>query len=346
MATAIAQTRDMPRPPDEAERVAALRKLQLLDTPPDDEFDFLVELAARLCDAPYALVTLVDAERVWVKSSFGFEAGSTPRNDSVCGWCILEEQGLSIRDLAADPRTAGLPVTAGPMRFRAYHGANLVTESGRRIGTLCVLDTKPRTLDLDQRRVLSRLARQVMALVEGRANRRQLQVAQTALDKLATVDELTGLAQRHVLLERLAQEVERSRRFGTPLSVVLIDLDQFKTVNDLHGLAVGDQVLRNVGMQVRNHLRQLDLAGRHAGEQLCLVLPGTPPSGGLEVANSLRQTLAGYVHRCDRQVLSITASFGVAGVEAGATTTVGDLLKAADAALLRAKERGRNRVEG
>jgi diguanylate cyclase (GGDEF)-like protein len=345
MATAIAQTRDMPRPPDEAERVAALRKLQLLDTPPDEEFDFLVELAARLCDAPYALVTLVDAERVWVKSSFGFEAGSTPRNDSVCGWCILEEQGLSIRDLAADPRTAALPMVTGAPKLRAYQGTNLVTADGRRIGTLCVLDERPRAFDLDHRRLLARLARQVMALVDVRAQRRQLAVAHQALETLATIDELTGLAHRRVLMDRLALEVERARRFGAPLSVVLVDLDQFKTVNELHGQEVGDQVLRNVGAQVRNHLRQLDLAGRHAGEQLCLVLPGTPPQGGIEVAESLRQTIASTVHRCGKQVLSITASFGVAGWDAGWSGTIAELLRAADDALMRAKEHGRNRVE-
>jgi diguanylate cyclase (GGDEF)-like protein len=346
MATASALQRRVPRPPDEAERLAALHRLQVLDTPPDADFDFLTQLAARLCDAPCAFVTLVDADRAWVKSAYGFEAGALARDDSVCAWCILEDGGIAIRDLAADPRTAGLPITTGAARMRAYHGTNLVTDDGRRIGTLCVLDSRARTFDLDQRNVLARLGRQVMALVEGRAHRRQLQVAQVALETQATIDELTGLAQRRVLLERLAQEVERARRFGSALSVVLIDLDQFKTVNDLHGHAVGDQVLRNVGNQVRNHLRQIDLAGRHAGEQLCLVLPGTPPAGAVEVANSLRQTLAGYVHRCDRHLLSITASFGVAGLEAGAPAgNVAELLKAADAALLRAKERGRNRVE-
>jgi diguanylate cyclase (GGDEF)-like protein len=226
-----------------------------------------------------------------------------------------------------------------------YHGANLVTAEGHRLGTLCVLDSRPRTLDPKQRRQLARLARQVMALVEAQSLRRELAQARSTLDALSGVDELTGLAHRRALLDRLAMEVERSRRFGTALSVVLIDLDHFKLVNEIHGNAVGDQVLRNLGTQVRKHLRSLDLAGRHAGEQLCLVLPGTSPAGAIEVAQQLREKIAGTVHRCESQVLSVTASFGVAGLEPGFSGTVEGLLKAADAALVRAKDHGRNRVE-
>jgi diguanylate cyclase (GGDEF)-like protein len=346
MGTATAAIRSIPRPPDEDARLEALHRLPLLDTAPDEDFDFLVELAARLTDTPHAFITLVDADRVWIKAAAGDHVPSAmAREDSICAWTILEEGGLAIADLASDARTASLATTLGPPRFRMYHGVNLTTAQGHRLGTLCVLDTRARTLDLDQRRVLTRLARQAMALIERRAQQRQLASAQAQIETLATVDELTGLAHRRVLMECLGQEVERARRFGAPLSVVLIDLDQFKTVNDLYGLAVGDQVLRNIGMQLKAHLRQLDVAGRHAGEQLCLVLPGTPPSGGVEVAGSLRETIAGYVHRCDRQLLSVTASFGVSGLEPGATGSVTSLLKAADAALQRAKEHGRNRVE-
>lgn len=345
MATASAVLHGVPRPADEGARLAALQRTHLLDTPPDEDFDFLASLAAQLCDAPYAFITLVDRERVWVKAAVGFEAGPSARDDSLCALSILEDGGLSIADLAADPRTATLPTTVSGPRFRMYHGANLVTADGYRIGTLCVLDSRPRTLEPKQRRQLARLARQVMALAEAQALRRDLGQARSALDALSGVDELTGLAHRRALLERLAQEAERSRRFGTALAVVLVDLDHFKLVNEIHGNAVGDQVLRNVGMQVRKHLRSLDVAGRHAGEQLCLVLPGTSPAGGTEVARQLREKIAGTVHRCDGQVLSVTASFGVAGLEAGFSGTVEGLLKAADAALQRAKELGRNRVE-
>ena len=346
MATASAVLHGVPRPADEGARLAALQRTQLLDTPPDEDFDFLAQLAAQLCDTPFAFVTLVDRDRAWVKAAVGFEAGPGARDDSLCAWSILEDGGLSVADLAADARFAALPTIAGAPRFRMYHGANLVDADGHRLGTLCVLDTRPRTLDPRQRHQLAGLARLAMALVEQRVLRRQLCIARAALDTMAALDELTGLANRRELMDRLTLEVERARRFGTPLSVVLVDLDHFKLVNELHGNAVGDQVLLNLGVQLKNHLRHIDLAGRLAGEQLCLVLPGTPPAGGLEVAQTLREKIAATVHRCEAQMLSVTASFGVAGFEPGKPGTVESLLKAADTALLRAKANGRNRVEG
>ena len=345
MATATAIVHGVPRPADEAARLTAVQATQLLGTPPEPEFDFLAGLAAQLCDAPFAFITLVDAERVWVKAAVGFDPAPGARDDSLCAWSILEDAGLASADLAADPRFAALPTVRGAPRWRMYHGANLVTADGHRLGTVCVLDTRPRTLDPRPRSQLAGLARQAMALVEARSLRGQLAVARGALDAHAGTDELTGLANRGQLLGRLALEVERARRFDTPMSVVLVDLDHFKLVNELHGQGVGDQVLRTVGGQLRNHLRQLDLAGRLAGEQLCLVLPGTPAAGALEVANTLREKIAGTVHRCESQVLSVTASFGVAGIEHGKPKTMEALLKAADAALVRAKDHGRNRVE-
>jgi diguanylate cyclase (GGDEF)-like protein len=335
---------DVPRPANETQRLAAVQRLQLLGTPPDPDFDFLCALAAQLCEAPFAAISLVDRDRVWIKAGVGIEPGAVPRDETCCAWAVLEPEGLAIPDLMADPRTAGLPRIRSAPRWRMYTASNLRSADGLCLGTLCVLDTAPRTLAPAQAQALERLARQATALIELRAHRRLLADALAAMDTLATVDELTGLANRRVLVERLAQEVERARRFGLPLSVVLIDLDQFKDVNAMHGHAVGDEVLRNVGRQIRNHVRQLDLAGLLAGEQFCLVLPGTPPAGGLQVAQSLRQTIAGYVHRCDAQLLSVTASFGVAGLEPGAIATVADLLKRADDALLRAKAAGRNRV--
>jgi diguanylate cyclase (GGDEF)-like protein len=335
---------DVPRPANETQRLAAVQRLQLLGTPPDPDFDFLCELAAQLCNAPFAAVSLVDRDRVWIKAGVGITPGAVPRDETCCAWSVLEPEGLHIADLAADPRTAALPRIRGAPRYRMYAAANLRTADDLCVGTLCVLDTQPRTLTPEQSQGLARLARQATALIELRAHRRLLADALAAMDTLATVDELTGLANRRVLMERLAQEVERARRFGLPLAVVLVDLDQFKSVNAMHGHAVGDEVLKNVGRQIRNHLRQLDLAGLLAGEQFCLILPGTTPAGGEQVAQSLRQTIAGYVHRCDAQLLSVTASFGVAGLEPGMTATVAELLKRADDALVRAKVAGRNRV--
>ncbi|HEY2344544.1 MAG TPA: sensor domain-containing diguanylate cyclase [Xanthomonadaceae bacterium] len=335
----------IPRPVDEEQRLSALHRYQLLDTPAEDDFDFLAELAAQVCGTPYAFVSLVDRDRVWIKSWFGKQAQSRPRDDDYCSWAILEDEMLAIPDLAADPRSASLTITLGPPHYRMYTGANLLTSDGYRIGSLCVLDDRPHALDERQKRLLMRLARQVMSLIELRAHQQALAAALVTTERLATIDELTGLYNRRVLLERLDVEVERARRFGSPLSVVMMDIDHFKSINDGYGHAMGDAVLRNVGGIVRDELRQVDIAGRYGGEEFCIVLPGTPQAGGLTLADALRQEIERFAHVHGERTLTTTASFGLASLASGLNEDATALLKAADDALYRAKRSGRNRVE-
>ena len=113
----------IPRPPDEERRLAALHRCLLLDTPAEDDFDFLTDLAAHICEAPCACLSLVDRDRVWIKSQIGMSAPSRPRDDDYCSWAVLEEEVLAIPDLASDPRTAKMSMTVGPPGYRMYTGA-------------------------------------------------------------------------------------------------------------------------------------------------------------------------------------------------------------------------------
>ena len=335
----------IPRPADEAERLEALRRYALLDTPADADFDFLTEMAAAICGAPCSFVSLVDAERVWYKSAFGKEAHENLRDDDYCSWTILERDGLHIPDLRSDPRTAAMRLTTGPTQYRMYSGANLVTSDGHRIGTLCVLDQSVRTLRDDQLALLDKLARQVMNLIELRAKSRALELAYARMEKLATFDELTGLLNRRALLARLHDEVQRCRRQGTELSVVMIDLDHFKQVNDKHGHQAGDAVLRGVGALLRSRIRVTDSAGRYGGEELCLLLPGTGLSAAALLAEKLRRAIADNVFLCGPSRIHVTASFGIAAFHAEHAPVAERLIEAADRTLFRAKHGGRNRVE-
>ena len=332
------------RPANEAQRLAAVQRHAPFDGRDDPDLDFLTALAAELCEASAAFVSLVDRDQGWIRSAVGVPPGPVPRDADLGALSILSPDGLAIADVTADPRTLALAVaTAGDWKMAST--VNLAGADGLPVGALCVLDTRARLLGLRERDLLRGLARQAMATLELRAQRQHLAATLAAMETLATTDELTGLCNRRVLMERLEQELERVRRFGTPLSVVKADLDHFGTINDEHGHAVGDEVLRNIGRLVRGYIRQLDIAGRYDGATLCLVLPGTPPMGGIEVANNLRQMIEGYVHRCDGAILTVTASFGVAGIDAGANGTAQELLRGAEIALERAKESGRNRVE-
>ncbi len=174
----------------------------------------------------------------------------------------------------------------------------------------------------------------------------ELREKNAQLEALSITDPLTGLANRRHLMAKLDQEVQRARRYKTPLAVVMIDIDHFKHVNDTYGHAMGDEVLRGIGKLLRESVRTTDLAARYGGEEITLVLPHTDLPAALQVAETLRQKLADLDHTLDGVTIRKTASMGVAARDGqGEMPGAEDLLKHAGEALYRAKEGGRNRVE-
>ena len=161
------------------------------------------------------------------------------------------------------------------------------------------------------------------------------------LERLARTDELTGLYNRRHLDERFAQELARAQDAGTPLAVMIYDVDHFKRFNDEHGHEAGDRVLRAVGRETRETLRRYDALGRYGGEEFVAVLPGVHGPDGGAVAERLRSD----IEAMDVDGLKVTISIGVACTGVVADATPESLLTTADAALYRAKDAGRNRVE-
>jgi len=165
------------------------------------------------------------------------------------------------------------------------------------------------------------------------------------LETLSVTDPLTGLFNRRYLMDRLEKEVARTARYGSPLSLVMIDLDHFKKINDTFGHPMGDEVLRNIGRLLREDARATDFAARFGGEELALVLPQTDLDGAATRAEGLRQKLEGFDHLCDQSTLRATASFGIATTPfPGEAPSPPALLRRADEALFEAKRGGRNRV--
>ena len=163
------------------------------------------------------------------------------------------------------------------------------------------------------------------------------------LSERAERDELTGLANRRTLDERLGEEVDRARRYDTHVTLVLIDIDDFKRVNDRHGHQCGDDVLRVVGAVLSQSLRELDLAARYGGEEFALVLPGTVVEGARRVAEKIRVAVAAVeIPAPSSERIRVTASFGMA--EFPAFQSVAELIAEADRCLYEAKRHGKNRV--
>ncbi|MFG6486408.1 GAF domain-containing protein [Roseateles sp. BYS78W] len=156
-----------PIPADDDARLQALRELLILDTSPEERFDRIVEFAAAEFDVPIALVSLIDRERQWFKARVGLDVCETSREISFCGHAILQRELFEVLDAARDPRFADNPLVVGAPFIRAYLGAPLVLPGGAAVGTLCLIDTKPRAFDAMDYRVLGTLRDLVLAELVG-----------------------------------------------------------------------------------------------------------------------------------------------------------------------------------
>ncbi len=171
--------------PDENERLEVLRNYHVLDTPPEKAFDDLVRLAAYICGTSISLVSLIDAERQWFKANLGLEQFSeTHRDAAFCQYAMLSDDVFEVRDTTLDPLFQQNPLVVNNPNIRFYAGAALVSPEGLPLGTICALDTEPRALTDQQRDAMRILAREVVAHLELRRARLQLEQEQQKLEGL------------------------------------------------------------------------------------------------------------------------------------------------------------------
>jgi diguanylate cyclase (GGDEF)-like protein len=206
------------------------------------------------------------------------------------------------------------------------------------LGVITVVDPEEGSFGSDDIETLAGLAAQTGVAVE---NVRLHLVVQ----KQAVTDELTGLANRRQFYEVLGREFERSQRFSTPLSLIMFDIDDFKRVNDTHPMKhlAGDAALRSVADEISGLTRDIDLDARHGGEEFAILLPQTDLTGGVNLAERLREAIESRQIPFGDQPISVTASFGVACMPEDSTTLI-DLIAAAENRMYNSKRNGKNRV--
>ena len=177
---------DLSLPADEAGRLAAVRRFEILDTPPDAALDRITALAARLFGVPIALVSIVDSDRIWFKSRYGLSGvEQVERLPGLCASAILENQPWVVTDAEHDPRTAANPLVAGPFGLRFYAGVPLTTSARHNIGVLCVVDHQPREVTEDEIQTLGALGQLVMDQLELRLHSHELVSAEGDLRREA-----------------------------------------------------------------------------------------------------------------------------------------------------------------
>jgi len=161
------------KPIDDERRLEALRSYDILDTEVDVSFNDIVEIASEVCECPIAVIVLIDADRQWFKASVGLEGTYSPRDTAFCAHTIMQKEVMSIEDSLQDERFYDNPYVVSAPNIRAYVGAPLITHDGYTLGTLCVIDTAPKTLSSLQEQILQKLAHQVVRLIELRLEQKK-----------------------------------------------------------------------------------------------------------------------------------------------------------------------------
>ena len=193
----------------EVKRLKVLWQYDVLDTVPEAVFDDLTELAARICEAPVALISLIDEDRQWFKSKVGISVKETSRDISFCAHAIQQEDLFIIPDATKDARFANNPLVISDPKIRFYAGAPLITPDGHALGTLCVIDQVPRELRVDQQQALRMLARHVMTQLELRRHAKDLADARRARE--VTKEELQKVLAENAQLKRELAKLKKAK---------------------------------------------------------------------------------------------------------------------------------------
>ncbi|MBP6628026.1 MAG: sensor domain-containing diguanylate cyclase [Kofleriaceae bacterium] len=256
------------------------------------------------------------------------------RGEGAVGRVMATRRSLRVADLS---REEGLVVGGDGAGVRSWLGVPIIIGDGVE-GVLAIQSGQGGAFGPAEQRLLEAIGHQVAAALQN-----------AHLYQMAMVDGLTGLFVRRYFDARIEEEIERSRRYGTPFSVVMIDIDDFKALNDQHGHLAGDRVLRAVSAVVRGQMRGVDTAARYGGEELALILPRTEMVAAYNQAERIRAAIAEQRVAAEpgsaESSLSVSASFGIAAFPECLASSGEDLVRKADRALYRAKRMGKNRVE-
>lgn len=310
-------------PPDEDARLAELRSLNVLDTIAEERFDRLTRMAKRLFGVDVALVSLVDENRQWFKSCAGMELSETPRNISFCGHAILGDGAFVIPDALQDERFADNPLVAGPPHVRFYAGCPLRGPGGRKLGTLCIIDSKPRAFSDEDVEMLVDLA----LMVE----------REFSAIEWATVDELTGLSNRRGFMMLAQHSLQLCTRQNIPAALVFIDLDYLKQVNDQLGHAEGDWVLVTFAQHLMKAFRSSDVVARLGGDEFLVLLTNHSKAAAESAMARLQQALDA-TNEAQARGYDISFSYGLVEFDPKRHHTIGALISEGDSLMYKTKK--------
>ena len=340
-----------PPPRFEQQKSEVLQRYRILKSEDVHDASHIARTASLALSAPIVIAALNERYRPWYRAAHGVSGSDFDSLQEFCAYANLSDDAFAVADARLEPYFAREPAVIGAPNVVFFAGAPLSDPDGKRFGTLCLIDNKPRILSPPEIELLKSMAHIVSQDIcvhsAGRYAVQDLINAEEercALYDLAVTDPLTKALNRRAFFRFAEREVQRAHRHQHPLSVLMFDIDHFKKVNDVHGHAAGDDVIVRLSRLVTECVREADLLGRLGGEEFGLILPETGIDAAVSLANRLREAVKDLRFRSSEGTFNVTISLGVSQPE-NAEIDILPALERADKALYRAKRFGRDRVE-
>lgn len=332
---------------NERSRIQNLKDLNILDTPITKYFERITRITKALFDVPIVAISLVDQERQWFKSIQGLDVCETSREVSFCGHAILQDDIFIINDALLDQRFADNPLVTHDPKIRFYAGYPIKSKYGNKIGTLCIIDNKPRNYTAKELGPLKDMA----ALVEDELLNQKRYELQTELlqdldesERKNFTDPLTRVLNRAgieaILLNQLV--LYRSQQKG--FSLALIDIDDFKHINDTYGHLAGDQVLIQASKLLIDSLRDNDAFGRWGGEEFLMIIDLAEKKQLIGLMERLRKKLQETPICYKEHQIIVTITAGILLVNPTKNQSIPELVNLVDSGLYEGKNSGKNKI--
>lgn len=328
-------------------KLANMHALDPFYTPLEERFERITRLARRALNVRVAAITIVRDGRQWFKSVLGWQVTELPMSQSLCAVVVDGGKAMIVENALDDLYLMSNPFVCKKPKFRFYAGYPIRGSDSQIIGTLCVMDVKPRQPDANFGATLADLGdmaqRELFAV--------ELNNAQSALvaklgeaRRQAMFDPLTRLWNRRGGLHLLNGALKESLKYDHTLGICVADLDNFKPVNDEFGHGVGDQVLRKVASTIVASVRPQDIVSRYGGDEFLIIIRDVNEAECMLIADRICADMRNLPIRTRDRTVSASVSIGIAMRNRGDPISAGQLIEKADAALFKCKRNGRNRI--
>lgn len=334
-------------PNETLDRLDPLYSLDILESPLQEKFERITRLTKNLFDVPTAFISLIDDQCLLFKSLLGTDIVELPHVTSFCDLALLQEDIFCVPETTKDERFSNNPYVIGDPHIHFYAG-HLIQLNHQKLGTISIVDHKPRHFSEDQLWLLKDMAALVDTEIQNYSISTDKGKLASDLDqaRLASmVDPLTGLWNRQGMYNILKYRMDEYMANGTGFAVAILDIDNFKKINDSYGHESGDQTLKTIASILIDGCRETDAVGRWGGEEFLILINESNVNYVVEIAERIRSRIESQQVALPFALpLDVTVTIGLTGISPWTFPTLEDMINKADQALYHGKRNGRNQV--